>query len=262
MLIAGPHFVWKSTFSSQFDYFFTTVSSLVLRRDARSGHYPFENRIIIEQLESSFTTYNSSNIFFWYCFKIFLQFGIALIVEIISISVPLHALNTDTFDCSLPPNSTTWPPDTDISCILVTSRLFTLIWACDITLILLVVFLLLWGILWSFVRHPNQLGHKDIASFSFTSGILPKYSVPKSLFSRQFGQKLDIVSRFFHPRITNDLDLMLLFLFKANDGVGSVFKEGLVETEVTRLYDIELQLLDSYTQRQFDPMLTNGEYVV
>ena len=261
VLIAGPHFVWKSTFTSQFDYFFSTVSSLVLQKNIRSGHYPYENRIIIQQLEASFTTYNTSNILLWYRIKLFLQFGIALIIEIISISVPLSTISIDTFDCTLSGNAMLTIGTSTIKCILVTSRLFVLIWACDVTLIMLTVFLLLWGIIWSLFRHPSQLGHKDVASFSFNSGILARYALPKPLFTSQ-GQSIDLKSRFFHPRIQNDLDFMLIFLFKANDGIGNVFKQGLVEIEMDRLYDIELQLQDSFARRQLDDLLSNGMLTV
>ena len=40
VLLAGPHFVWKSVYSSQFDYFFFTVRSLTLQRNIRTGQYP------------------------------------------------------------------------------------------------------------------------------------------------------------------------------------------------------------------------------
>ena len=185
-----------------------------------------------------------------------------MFAAVLAVSVPTAFRNSsETFVCSLKLLAgSSWPlgSDTNITCILATTQLFTLVWACDLTLVLLIFPLLLYGLVWCFVRHPSQLGHGDVASSSFNSGILPKYIIPKSVFPSSayllwFWK--DFHSRFVHPRIVNDLDFMLVLLFRANDGVGNVFREGMVEIEMERLYDIEQQLVDSFHRRQLDPNL-------
>lgn len=257
VLIAGPHFIWKSTFLSQLDYFFSSVNTLGLRRDPTTGHFPIENRVMIKQLESSFTFCDTSDVFTWYKRKLFVQFIVNFVVAIVSITVPLTVFNSDMYECSIP--ASIWPRNDTITCVLVTFKLFSLIWACDVTLLLIMIPVLFWGILWCYLRHPAQLGHDDVAAFSFNSGIISKYAFSKPFFSST-GWGRDFRSRFFSPSIKNDLDFMLMLLFKVNDGVGQVFKEGLVEIEMDRLNDMETQILESYLRIQDDPDLDAGKH--
>ena len=51
VLIGAAHFVWKSSFSNHFNYFFSTTRHLARLREEKTGDYPFQNFSIIKKLQ-------------------------------------------------------------------------------------------------------------------------------------------------------------------------------------------------------------------
>lgn len=259
IILVGPHYVWKALFSSQFDYFFSLAGLLRPLRNKNTGHYPQENKVIIQQLYESFMIYNRSDVFLWYKIKLFFQLFLAF-VSIFTIAIPKIFRDGDTdFSCTfnlLGINSE------QITCVITSVQLFRLIWVCDLVLLALILPLIGWGCLWCFLRHTSELGHKDIATFSFNSSIPPNLAAPKSRLSNLFHALTSASSchrefsdRFLHPRIKSDLDFMIVSLHQAHSGLGNVFREGQVELEMERLFVIDQQLLDSHIRRHEDTTL-------
>ncbi len=51
VLIGAAHFVWKSSFGSHFNYFFSLARNLARLREENTGDYPFQNFAIIKKLQ-------------------------------------------------------------------------------------------------------------------------------------------------------------------------------------------------------------------
>ena len=251
VLVATWHYLWKSSFTSHFDYFFSLAKTLTRLSDETTGEYPRKNLNIIKKLEIEFSTFSPSKILRWYQAKL----GAQLITAIVSmLFLFLVFTNFDVnFSCPRIENQY-WPiPGEKINCIFTSLRLFSLVRVADAFLLVLVILAVLWGFIWSISRHTTELGCTNVALFSYTTGISPEYFLPKPMFghirgffanicSARIGQ--EIVLRFFSPRIKTDLDFLLMMLYRTDSGLGHSFKEGQIYMSYKRLSDADLLRLN------------------
>lgn len=251
VLVASWHYLWKSSFTSHFDYFFSLAKTLTRLSDETTGEYPRKNLNIIKKLEIEFSTFSPSKILRWYQAKL----GAQLITAVVSmLFLFLVFTNFDVnFNCPRIENQY-WPiPGEKINCIFTSLRLFSLVRVADAFLLVLVILAVLWGFIWSISRHTTELGCTNVALFSYTTGISPEYFLPKPMFSHirgffanicsaRIGQ--EIVLRFFSPRIKTDLDFLLMMLYRTDSGLGHSFKEGQIYTSYKRLSDADLLRLN------------------
>ncbi len=252
VLIAVPHYLWLNHYGGSFDFFFQLVSTLTRVREADTGEYAQENQIAIQQLQDAFTKYSRNTIFISYVIKLIVQFVWTLIGLVFA-----TAYFTDfdtTFDCPEDPRTDRyWPLNDTIVCVFDSLRLFRVMWGAEITLLLLVIGGLFIALLWCASTHVAELGSKDCAQFSFSSGLSPVYYVPWIRFPPCF-------KRFFTsfpalacsgPRIRTDLDFLVTRLYRTDSGLGYVFKEMQILKRLKELIDIDQKKLSLHNNRHY-----------
>lgn len=247
VLIGAVHYIWKSSFSSQFHYFFSLAKTLARVRDEKTGLFPPHNANIVRRLRVEFSAYSHCIIFMWYQIKLLAQSIIAAASLLVSFFV-FNNFDVE-FQCPRPNFETSiWPyPGETVNCIFTSLRLFWLVRLVDVVLLFLIIMCLLWGLLWSICRHSNELSAKDAALFSFTTGLDSLYYVPKSALQNLSGFKFsDIKRRFFIPRISTDLDFFRMLLYRTDSGLAHSFWDGEVEIELRALRELDQQLFFAY----------------
>ena len=232
LAVSIPHFLWLATYGGQFDYFFSVIKNLDNFRDETTGRYPKNSIDLVRQLELSFTTYGRNSIFWLYVGKLLLQLVFALASLVVAV---FYFTDFEVF-FRCPRNNNTmdefWPLLTDVTCVFTSLKLLYWIRIADVALICLIVCSLLWGFWFCISGHPTELGADNVARFSFQSGIHPVFYVPHCWYSprRISGFLVRFVSLpFTSPRISTDLDFMILKLFRTNSGFGKVVKDIQIE---------------------------------
>lgn len=252
ILIAAWHYIWRSSFSADLSLFLSLAGELNKLDDETTGSYPLRNLSIISKLESEFNPYSRRQIFTYYQFKLLAQLVIALI-SLLSTAFVFTEFDVN-FTC--PQQGTdmaTWPfPGQVVNCIFVSLRLFALVRVFDILLLVFIILALVWGLMWTLWRHPDQLGYRNVALFSFTTGLHSSFFVPRPMllnpaafcrgfFSRRILQELRL--RFLTPSIATDLDFLLLTLYRTESSLAHSFKEGQVLMEYKALVDVDQQIV-------------------
>ena len=254
LLLVSPHYIWSTVYKGDFDSFFSIAGKIDRLRTSSTGEYSKESFDRVKKLDVEYGG-TKKLIFSSYFFKLLIQLAVC------AGSVALSAIwLTDfsfSFDCPrvLVEDEVTpgeWPLNTTVPCVYTTLRVLRIIRVVDFLLTGLAVALIVYGLIWCFVRH-SQLGYRQVAKFTFQSGLTPDIYVPSpiihmkgnkfyGIFQRNFKTNcclrwlLWLVTRrrfwsvvqirnCFSPRIMNDLDLFLLFLFRADASHGKVFKE-------------------------------------
>ena len=267
VLIATWHYLWKSSFTSHFDFFFSLAKTLTRVSDETTGEYPRRNLNIIRKLEIEFSTFDRSRILWWYQAKLGAQL-LTAIASILSAFLIFTDFDVNFFCPRIGTDNHYWPiPGVRINCIFTSLRLFSLVRVADIFLLSLITLAVLWGLVWSRSRHTVELGYTNVALFSFTAGISPEYFVPKPTFrhirgffknicSARIGQ--EIVLRLFSPRIKTDLDFLLMMLYRTDSGLGHSFREGQVHRECKRLSDADLLRLNIHIRTGGNSSVAEG----
>ena len=271
LLLIAPHYVWGAMFKGDFDSFFAIVGRFDRLRDNRTGEYDARNFDRVQKLELEYGGKNRT-IFFCYVVKLFLQLLVCIGSTIFSLKFFIDfsfSFNCpDDFDGDIPPN---WPLNTSVPCVFTSLRLLSLVRYADYILLVAAALLIVWGLVWSFVRHTAQLGYVEVAKFAFQSCLTPdSFTFPHVLswpaypncktnrrcctFRYPYISLYNLVS----PRIRNDLDFLLMRLFRADASHGKVFKDIQVNKELTSLLGRDHQLLHLYINVQQD-MAQAGE---
>ena len=254
VLIATWHYIWRSSFSRELSLFLSFAKDLSKYWEEGSGSYPIKNLLIVSKMESEFSTFNKRELFTYYQLKLIAQ----LLTALVSLFVTAFLFTEFDIEFTCPRDGVemlSWPfPGHVVTCIFTSLRLFALVRVFDLLLLVFIVLVLVWGLLWSVWRHPNELGYKNIALFSFATGLDPAFFVPRpmflnmadlcrGIFSRRILQELKL--RFLIPRITTDLQFLLMLLYRSESSLAYSFKEGQVLAEQKALVNIEHQVLSS-----------------
>ena len=248
LLLIAPHYVWSAIHNGDFDSFFAIVEKLDRLRDSSTGEYDAKNFDRVTKLELE---YSGTKIFVSYILKLVLQ----LFVCIGSIVFSAAYFVNFSFSFYCPEEVTSdmpdgWPLNITVPCVYTSLRILGLIRYADFVLLSIALLLVLFGLVWCCVRHTEQLGHLQIAKFSFHSCLNADSYIFPSLVSwpgcpcfaklkksernlGQWVQKLWIFTHYpmlhlnnvFSPRILHDLDFLLLMLFRADSSHGQVFKD-------------------------------------
>ena len=250
ILLLAPQYLWESLFRGYFDSFFGLVNDLDRLRDPKTGEYADKNIDIVNKLEAEFSSY-ARGIFLYYILKLFFQLLVALSSVLVSETVFL------TFSTSFPCPHAEIPPDWPLNnltftCVFSSLRILSVIRYSDYILIAIGVLANMFGLLWCLCRHPTELGYQDIAKFAFTSGLSPESFVsPNPLLSPHHSCK-ERFRAIFSPRIRNDLDFLLMRLFRADAGIGQAFKDVQIYKELKRHHDQDHELLHVFIDAQQD----------
>ena len=267
VLITIPHYLWLSHYGGNFTYFFQLTSSLKRLRDEESGEHVHENLVIVEQLETTFSTYSKNSIFRWYIVKLIIQLLWSLAGIIFAVWYFFQGFNSN-FYCPRDFNNVTtnpfWPLNDEVVCVFETLDLLQTIWWAEIGLLVLVCFGLLLALFWCLSAHASELGAKDVADFSFQSGLAPSFyvprRVPKCLMSgrKALHRLFTSVPWLIGPRIKTNLDFLLLKLYRTDSGLGHVFKEVQIEKELKILNDDDQRRLYLHWSKQANRFAKDG----
>ena len=233
ILMGVPHYLWLNHYGANFDYFFQLASTLDRLREESSGDYSKKNALIFEQLEMAFT--ERKCIFWKYVLKLLMQWllsvvglaGIILYFTDFSVTFVCPRSLVETLDPF-------WPvPEKQAICVFTSLYLISLVRIADIILVSLVVLGLTWSLIWCFIPHPAALGSEAIAKFSFYSSLHPE-------------QYHRYCSRYFtfYPRISTNLDFMMMRLFRTDGGLGLVMKSVQISKKIKELNDAESRRLN------------------
>ena len=269
ILIALPHYLWLNLYGEKFDFFF----GLALRLEPikTKGKYEEDNFTIVSELDGAFNTFRQNWMFPVYCLKLLFQWGIAVggFIGVIVVFTDFK----ETFDCPRNFNASDkdpfWPMNTTVPCVFTTLRLLSLIKIADLVLLALVILGFSWALLWSIRPHSAELGFKDVAEFSFQTGLLPHFFVHDFRFPRAGKLKnfMQAVYSFMPwaalhgPRISSDLDFMLLKLFRTNGGLGYTFRMTQVLLELRCLSENDHRCLNLHRRQHQDKSSSGGKYI-
>ena len=157
-------------------------------------------------------------IFSLYIVKLLVQLLVVLVALIINSTVFQQKHFAFTFDCpedfdpTNPPKG--WWLPFEVSCVFSSFRLHLRLQNVNYFLLVLAFGAIMYGLLWCGKRHINALGYQEVAKFAFSSCLSPEEYVNEFF-----------LKRLLQPGICNDLDFLLLRLFRADAGHGRVFKD-------------------------------------
>ena len=273
VLITIPHYLWLSHYGGNFDYFFQLTSSLKRLRDEESGEHVRENLVIVKQLQTTFATYDRNTIFYLYIVKLIVQLVWSLAGILFVAFYFFRGFNSN-FSCPGDSLNITqipfWPLDDRVVCVFETLDLLQTIWWAEIGLLALVCFGLIWALIWCASTHASELGAKEVALFSFQSGLAPSFYVPPLPVPSCFKSGRRVLHSLFTsvpwlsptgPRIRTDLDFLLLKLYRTDSGLGHVFKEVQVERELKILNDDDQRRLSLHGTKQAKFFANDGMYI-
>ena len=211
--------MWVSLFGGQFDFFFGLVRQLDRLRSGKTGDYRAQNFDLVNKLEKQFPRkWKFGSIFSFYIAKLTLQLLVVLISLTINAALFQQMHFEFTFDCpknfdaASPPKG--WWLPFKVSCVFSSFRLHLRLQNVNYLLLLLALGAIFYGLMWCAKRHVNALGFKDAALFAFSSCLLPDDYVNEPFYKSPLS-----------PGIRNDLDFLVMRLFRADSGYGRIFKD-------------------------------------
>ena len=271
LLMIAPHYLWNSYFGRHFDFFFDLVKKLDRLRHSNTGEYSPFNFELVKKLENKFSKFNTW-IYRLYMLKLIAQLAVSVTVLLANAFYFERKDFEETYRCPESDvflNTTQWPLESEVTCVYNSLNLLKFLrWAAFILVSLSIVFLVV-GLFWGLMRHPNELGAKEIAIFSNLSSLQPeehnfpsmrnvlldilKCKKQKNLPPRAEEEDKDdgrkgcglceAVKQLFHPGITSDLDFLLMKLFFADSGHGQVFKDIQIHKEIRQQLSKDHELL-------------------
>lgn len=243
ILMVVPHYLWLNLYGAKFEYFFQLAPTLDRLREESSGDYSKKNALIFEQLEMSFS--RGKWMFRLYVGKLVLQWLFS-VVGLIGIIFFFTDFNV-TFDCPRSLAETLepfWPlPGKQAICVFTSLRLISVIRIADIILVSLVVLGLGFGFIWCFSPHTAALGSDTIAKFSFYSSLHPEHYHSKTFPIYSTNRRCPRCC-IIYPRISTDLDFMMVKLFRTDGGLGRVMKSVQISKKIKELNDAESRRLN------------------
>ena len=299
LFVIAPHYLWSGYFAAQFDFFFDLIKNLDRLRDTHTGEYNPQNFERVKKLEEKF---KKPRIFLFYLLKLVLQLVFCVIAlgvniwffDVDDFSVKFDCPRNCAFDgsgnlnCSAPDQK--WPLNEQFNCVYNSFRLLDFLHKAMFGLLGMIICVLILGFSWSCLgRHTNELGAKRIADFCFNSCLQPEafaFTPWTALLSFQcrkpkFSRAMKVPSpckncctaiwlwfkripHYFNPRIMNDIDFLLMRLFKADSGHGQVFKDIQITKHLyTQNSDDHkrLYLLNKIQSDFLDEQITSKKYV-
>ena len=247
-LIIGPHILWKTVSDSYINYFFDLCNGLDRLRDRLTGDYDPRNSDIVSRLVSEFQTQSYIDIWNWKVPLLFgsyiLKLAIQLIVSTGSVlfsAIYFHNF-PEVFPCpkNLDPNSYGWHLNTTVTCVFPSIHFMALLQYGDFILLGLIILVLAYAFIWVLQCHPKELGQSKIAEICSQSCLIPNdytYTYTKYIRPR-------------YDAIKNDMDFLLMMLFRASSGKGATLKEMLIKDMMGQHYSKDDELLQLFLEQR------------
>jgi hypothetical protein len=228
-LIYVPHILWKTINSAYLKFFFNLVNSLDRLRDRSTGDYRPQNFDIILRIENEFTM---RRLFLTYILKLVIQLVFS-IGSILFSAIYFHNFKY-VFRCptNIEVSPVGWHLNSTVDCVYPSLRFLNLLQYADFLLLVLITFLLFYGLIWCIWRHPDELGYKTIAEMCSRSCLIAT--------DYHYKQKKLSVR---YDCIGTDVDFLLMVLFRASSGAGATMKDMLIENLMTKHYGKDRELL-------------------
>ena len=248
-----PHYLWKNLYLAKLNFFFQLAPKLDRLREESSGDYSKNNVLIFDQLEMSFS--KGRWMFRLYVGKLVLQwlFSVGGLIVIIFFFTDFNV----TFDCPRSLADTQdpfWPlPGKQAICVFTSLRLISALRIGDIILVSLVILGLGFGLIWCFHPQSEALGSEAIAKFSFYSSLHHDYYQSKAI--PIYSTNRRCLCCIIYPRISTDLDFLMVRLFRTDSGLGYVMKSMQISKKIKELNDAESRRLN-YCKRFSDQQQT------
>ncbi len=268
VLVAIPHYLWVNHYGGNFEFFFSLASTLERLRDKGTGEYSEHNHLIVQQLETAFSTYKRNTVFWVYVGKLGLQWIFSIVG--FGVAVAYFTDFEETFLCPQNVTNSFWPLDKQALCVFTSLRLLWLIRLAYIVLLILVVLGLSWALFWCFCTHASELTSCETARFAFFSGLPPEYYVAKLPVPDWCRPLRVLVLKFVTtipwfslqgPRVRTDLDFMVMKLFRTDSGLGYVFRDVQIARETHRLIDDDQRRLNLHYRKHTSMELEDSEYL-
>ena len=272
-LIAVPHYLWLNHYRGNFEFFFYEVGKLERQTDVETDQHFQNNAQIVKRLTVAFATYKQSTIYLTYILKLAAQW----IVTAASIVIAFLFFRSNNFmkGFRCPVNNNTdafWPFEPERAfCIYNTLVLISYLRIAYLCLICVLLLSLSWALFWCFCTHATELGHKDVASFTYLTGLPSKYYVANlpipawscCRFLRRCLLKCVSSIPWFTwrsgPKIRSDLDFLVMQLFRTDSGLAYTFKDVQVKLALKDLLDDDQRRLYIHCIKHLDSdgMLSN-----
>ena len=237
-LVAVPHYLWLNQYRGNFEFFFSQVGDLDCLTDIETSSHTPKNIQIVKLLTTAFATYKQSTIFTTYKLKLILQWLVTAGSIVAAILLFRDSNFQDGFHCPRSNESDAfWRFEEHVFCVYNTLVLISYLRVAYLCLICLLLLCLSWAIFWCFCTHATELGHKDVASFSYLTGLPTKYYVaqlplpvlgccnPIRSCILKIVTTISWITFEGSPRIRTNLDFMVMQLFRTNSGLGFAFKD-------------------------------------
>lgn len=258
LLIAVPHYLWTNHFSGSINFFFLLATMLKKAKEG-TGQYSPDDILIVRQLEGALASYKCGRIFHLYIIKLGFQLA-WVICGLIFVAAFFYGRFGSSFNCPNDFDGATndWPVHTDVVCVFDILNLLKVLWIVEMLLLALAGFGLIWGLVWCFSVHPNELGSSDIAIFSYNYGLSSEYYVPKLPSSNCIGSGFQYLFHFScllqqvscgGPRIKTNMDFMVMKLHCSDGGLGYIFKQVQVANVLKQLNDDDRRRLNIHERK-------------
>ena len=251
IFLVAPHYIWNAVFKGDFDSFFAIAEKFDRLRSCQTGVYQEKNFDRVKKLEDEYGG-SKRHIFNAYIMKLFVQLCVCIGSVVFSaqyfIDFSFSFECPGDFETSNVPHG--WPLNVSIPCVFTSLRILRLVRYADFILNALAGILALIGLTWCFIRHTRELGHIEIARFSFQACLVsesfifpPMFSWPSYPCFRAVKHKDHgphwlrkviwifahyprvHVRNIFSPQVKSDLDFLVMRLFRADSSHGKVFKD-------------------------------------
>ena len=235
--LLAPHRLWKALFKGSVGSFFELVNGLDRLRNVTTGKYSERNFEIVSKLHHEHK--KGTTMFRVYYAKLLLQ----LIISLLTLFMGVWYFDDFSPNFTCPDNSSRslWPLDmANVTCVYTSLRFLSVVRIVDMVFVGFTIPFILYGIGWCFTAHTRELGYARIADFVANSCFLSEHLNPMPLFS----------SFISCLRISNDLDFLLMRLFRMDTGHGQVFREIQIENELARLIKQNSELLELHYHSQ------------
>lgn len=268
ILILVPHALWANVYSGSFEFFFTQARMIDRTRDFNTGYYYYKNYAIAKQLRKVFTAYDQKRMFWTYIGTLVLQLTITLMGFFVVIFY--FKKFKEVFLC--PTNSFEslndfWPITEQITCVSNSIGFFAIARMADLILLGILILSYLSSLAWCIGSHPSAIGIDTVAEFSFQSSIGERHYMFDSKRLRKlhgyFGNFLHAVSLCIPfcgcgPRISSNLDFLMVKLYRTDSGLGFVLRNMQILSKLSDYNHNDLRVAKLYKNQQETKELKAG----